>query len=175
MPVRQINNNLIFKEHQVSLTQSITDLISPAVTEAGFFLEEVQIASPGSHRIVTCVVDGQTPLNLDQVTVASRLISELLDSADFMGETPFTLEVTSPGVDRPLTQPRHWTKNLTRLIKVTLNDGTITTGRLTEFNEINATLVENIKGRLKEHTVVFADIKRAVVEIEFNRKDAIDE
>lgn len=159
----------------MSLTQSITDLISPAVTEAGFFLEEVQIASPGSHRIVTCVVDGQTPLNLDQVTVASRLISELLDSADFMGETPFTLEVTSPGVDRPLTQPRHWTKNLTRLIKVTLNDGTITTGRLTEFNEVNATLVENIKGRLKEHTVVFADIKRAVVEIEFNRKDASDE
>ena len=159
----------------MSLTQSITDLISPAVTEAGFFLEEVQIASPGSHRIVTCVVDGQTPLNLDQVTVASRLISELLDSADFMGETPFTLEVTSPGVDRPLTQPRHWTKNLTRLIKVTLSDGTITTGRLTEFNEVNATLVENIKGRLKEHTVVFADIKRAVVEIEFNRKDAIDE
>jgi ribosome maturation factor RimP len=159
----------------VSLTQSITELILPAVTEAGFFLEEVQIASPGSHRIVTCVVDGQTPLNLDQVTIASRLISELLDSADFMGETPFTLEVTSPGVDRPLTQPRHWTKNLTRLIKVTLSDGTITTGRLTEFNEVNATLVENIKGRLKEHTVVFADIKRAVVEIEFNRKDASDE
>ena len=159
----------------MSLTQSITDLISPAVTEAGFFLEEVQIASPGSHRIVTCVVDGQTPLNLDQVTVASRVISELLDTAEFMGETPFTLEVTSPGVDRPLTQPRHWRKNLTRLIKVTLSDGTITTGRLTEFNEANATFVENIKGRLKEHTVTFADIKRAVVEIEFNRKDAIDE
>ena len=159
----------------MSLTQSITDLISPAVTEAGFFLEEVQIASPGSHRIVTCVVDGQTPLNLDQVTVASRVISELLDTAEFMGETPFTLEVSSPGVDRPLTQPRHWAKNLTRLIKVTLSDGTITTGRLTEFNDANATLVENIKGRLKEHTVTFADIKRAVVEIEFNRKDAIDE
>ena len=159
----------------MSLTQSITDLISPAVTEAGFFLEEVQIASPGSHRIVTCVVDGQTPLNLDQVTVASRVISELLDTAEFMGETPFTLEVTSPGVDRPLTQPRHWTKNLTRLIKVTLSDGTITTGRLTEFNDVDATLVENIKGRLKEHTVTFADIKRAVVEIEFNRKDTIDE
>jgi ribosome maturation factor RimP len=159
----------------MSLTQSIADLISPAVTEAGFFLEEVLIASPGSHRIVTCVVDGPTPLNLDQVTVASRVISELLDSAEFMGETPFTLEVTSPGVDRPLTQPRHWTKNLTRLIKVTLSDGASITGRLTEFDEVNAKLVENIKGRIKEHTVAFADIKRAVVEIEFNRKDAIDE
>jgi ribosome maturation factor RimP len=159
----------------MSLTQTITDLISPAVTEAGFFLEEVLIASPGSHRIVTCVVDGPTPLNLDQVTVASRVISELLDTAEIMGETPFTLEVTSPGVDRPLTQPRHWTKNLTRLIKVTLSDGAVITGRLTEFDEVNAKLVENIKGRIKEHTVAFADIKRAVVEIEFNRKDATDE
>jgi len=159
----------------MSLTQSITDLISPAVTEAGFYLEEVQIASPGSHRIVTCVVDGPTALNLDQVTVVSRVISELLDSADVLGETPFTLEVTSPGVDRPLTEVRHWTKNLTRLIKTTLNDGSIITGRLTEFDETNATLVENIKGRIKNHTVAFSDIKRAVVEIEFNRKDAIDE
>jgi len=159
----------------VSLTQAITDLISPAVSEAGFFLEEVQTASPGSHRIVTCVVDGETPLNLDQVTVASRVISELLDTAEFMGDTPFTLEVTSPGVDRPLTQPRHWRKNLTRLIKVTLDDGTITIGRLTEFNETNATLVENIKGRIKEHTIALADIKRAVVEIEFNRKESADE
>jgi len=155
----------------VSLTQSITELIEPAVTEAGFFLEEVQNTSAGSHRIVTCIVDGQTPLNLDQVTVVSRLISELLDNASFMDETPFTLEVTSPGVDRPLTLPRHWTKNLTRLVKVTLQDGTVITGRLTEFNEATATLVENVKGRIKTHQVSFSDIKRAVVEIEFNRKE----
>lgn len=159
----------------MSLTQAITDLISPAVTEAGFYLEEVQIASPGSHRILTCVVDGLTPLNLDQVTVVSRIISDLLDSADVIGDTPFTLEVTSPGVDRPLTEVRHWTKNLTRLIKIALNDESVITGRLIEFDETSATLVENIKGRIKNHTVAFADIKRAVVEIEFNRKDAIDE
>lgn len=155
----------------MSLTQSITELIEPAVTEAGFFLEEVQNTSAGSHRIVTCIVDGQTPLNLDQVTVVSRLISDLLDSANFMDETPFTLEVTSPGVDRPLTLPRHWNKNLTRLVKVTLQDGSVTTGRLTEFNEATAILVENIKGRIKTHQVNFSDIKRAVVEIEFNRKE----
>jgi ribosome maturation factor RimP len=159
----------------VSLTQSITELIEPAVTEAGFFLEEVQNTSAGSHRIITCIVDGQTPLNLDQVTQVSRLISELLDTATFMDETPFTLEVTSPGVDRPLTLPRHWTKNLTRLVKVTLQDGAVTTGRLTEFNEVTATLVENIKGRIKTHQVNFSDLKRAVVEIEFNRKETTSE
>jgi ribosome maturation factor RimP len=155
----------------VSLAQSITELIEPAVIEAGFYLEEVQNTSAGSHRVITCIVDGQSPLNLDQVTVVSRLISELLDTASFMGDTPFTLEVTSPGVDRPLTLPRHWTKNLTRLIKATLQDGSVTTGRLTEFNDVTATLVENIKGRIKTHQVNFADIKRAVVEIEFNRKE----
>jgi ribosome maturation factor RimP len=95
----------------------------------------------------------------------------MLDTAAFMDETPFTLEVTSPGVDRPLTLPRHWTKNLTRLVKVTLQDGTVTIGRLTEFSESTATLVENIKGRIKTHQVNFTDIKRAVVEIEFNRKE----
>jgi ribosome maturation factor RimP len=155
----------------VSLTQSITQLIEPAVTQAGFYLEEVQLTSAGSHRIVTCIVDGKSPLNLDQVTVVSRLISDLLDTATFMDESPFTLEVTSPGVDRPLTLPRHWKKNLTRLVKVTFHDGSVTTGRLTEFNEVTASLVENIKGRIKTHSVNFADIKRAVVEIEFNRKD----
>jgi len=155
----------------VSLTQSITTLIEPAVTQAGYYLEEVQTTSAGNHRVVTCVIDGQIPLNLDQVTAVSRMISELLDTASFMDETPFTLEVTSPGVDRPLTKPRHWTKNLKRLVKVTLQDGSISTGRLTEFNEVTATLVENIKGRIKTHQINFADIKRAVVEIEFNRKE----
>lgn len=161
------------KDLQMSLAQSITQLIEPAVTKAGFYLEEVQNTSAGNHRIITCIVDGQSPLNLDQVTAVSRLISELLDTATFMEEAAFTLEVTSPGVDRPLTLPRHWTKNLTRLIKVTLLDGTVTIGRLTEFNEKEATLVENIKGRIKTHLINFADIKRAVVEIEFNRKEEL--
>ena len=161
------------KDLQMSLAQSITQLIEPAVTKAGFYLEEVQNTSAGNHRIITCIVDGQSPLNLDQVTAVSRLISELLDTATFMEEAAFTLEVTSPGVDRPLTLPRHWTKNLNRLIKVTLLDGTVTIGRLTEFNEKEATLVENIKGRIKTHLISFADIKRAVVEIEFNRKEEL--
>lgn len=161
------------KDLQMSLAQSITQLIEPAVTKAGFYLEEVQNTSAGNHRIITCIVDGQSPLNLDQVTAVSRLISELLDTAPFMDEAAFTLEVTSPGVDRPLTLPRHWTKNLNRLIKVALLDGTVTIGRLTEFNEKEATLVENIKGRIKTHLISFADIKRAVVEIEFNRKEEL--
>ena len=154
----------------MSLSDKITELVQPAVESAGFFLEDVHVVSPGNHRIVTCIVDGHTPLNLDQVTSVSRDISELLDAADFMDDTAFTLEVTSPGVDRPLTLGRHWKKNINRLVKVVKHDGSVINGRITSVEESHALLSEDIKGKLKEHTVVFADIKRATVEIEFNRK-----
>ncbi len=154
----------------MSLSEKITELVQPAVEGAGFFLEDVHVLSPGSHRIITCIVDGQTPLNLDQITSVSRSISELLDTADFMGETAFTLEVTSPGVDRPLTLPRHWQKNLKRLVKVVTLDGSVVSGRISTVEESHVVLIEDIKGKSKEHTVAFADVKRATVEIEFNRK-----
>jgi ribosome maturation factor RimP len=154
----------------MSLSEKITELVQPAVESAGFFLEDVHVVSPGKHRIITCVVDGHTPLNLDQVTSVSRDISELLDAADFMDETAFTLEVTSPGVDRPLTLARHWQKNLNRLVKVVKQDASSVNGRITTIKDSQVILIEDIKGKSKEHIVQFADVKRATVEIEFNRK-----
>lgn len=154
----------------MSLSDKITELVQPAVEQAGFFLEDVHVVSPGKHRIITCIVDGQTPLNLDQVTSVSRDISELLDSADFMDDTAFTLEVTSPGVDRPLTLPRHWQKNLNHLVKVVKIDGSVVNGRITTIEDANIVLLEDIKGKTKEHALSLNDVKRATVEIEFNRK-----
>ena len=155
----------------MALTDSIAELIEPAVTAQGFYLEEVQLVSPGKHRIVTCIVDGEISLNLDQVTAVSRAISELLDEAPIMGDTPFTLEVTSPGVDRPLTKPRHFAKNIDRLLKITKTDGVVVTGRITSNTESEVVLIVVSKKETTEVTVAISDIKRAVVEIEFNRKD----
>ena len=155
----------------MALTDSIAELIEPAVTAQGFYLEEVQLVSPGKHRIVTCIVDGEISLNLDQVTAVSRAISELLDEAPIMGDAPFTLEVTSPGVDRPLTKPRHFAKNVDRLLKVTKTDGEVVTGRITSNTESEVVLSVVSKKETTEVTVAISDIKRAVVEIEFNRKD----
>ena len=155
----------------MALKDQISERITPALHQAGYFLEDVNIVSPGQHRIVTVIVDGESGLNLDQVIVASKLVSELLDEAPFMGETPFTLEVTSPGIDRPLTLPRHFAKNVDRLLKVTKNDGLAVTGRIRSNTEIDVTLEVAEKKEVKEVTVALADIKRATVEIEFNRKD----
>ena len=155
----------------MALKDQISELVTPAVREQSFYLEDVHVATPGSHRIVTCIVDGDSALNLDQVTSVSRIISELLDEATFMGETPFTLEVTSPGVDRPLTAPRHFAKNVDRLLKVIKFDGSEVTGRILSNTDQDVTLTVTIKKETREEVIALADIKRAVVEIEFNRKD----
>jgi ribosome maturation factor RimP len=155
----------------MALKDQISVLVTPAVSDLGFYLEDVHVATPGNHRIVTCIVDGDISLNLDQVTSVSRVISELLDEAAFMGETPFTLEVTSPGVDRPLTQPRHFAKNVDRLLKIVKLDGSAVTGRILSNTDQDVTLTVTVKKETLEQTVALADIKRAVVEIEFNRKD----
>jgi ribosome maturation factor RimP len=156
----------------MAITDQIAQLVTPAVEAQGFFLEEVLLVSPGKHRIITCIVDGDTSLNMDQVTAVSRAISELLDEAPFMGEAAFTLEVTSPGVDRPLTKPRHFAKNVDRLLKVTRTDGEVVTGRITANTDADVTLLVTEKKESKETVIAFTDIKRATVEIEFNRKDS---
>ncbi len=154
----------------MSLQDSLTELLTPAVENAGFFLEQVLISNPGNHQILTCVIDGSNPLNLDEVTVVSRVISDILDETELITGA-FTLEVTSPGIDRPLTQRRHWEKNVSRLISMVMHDGSLLTGRLTELREVDAVFIENIKGRMKTHTIILADIKKAQVEVEFSRKD----
>ena len=155
----------------MALKDQISELLTPAVLEVGFYLEDIHVATPGSHLIVTCIVDGDSSLNLDQVTSVSRVISELLDVAPFMGDTPFTLEVTSPGVDRPLTLPRHFAKNHDRLLKVIRLDESEVLGRITSNTEDSVTLIVIDKKEKREEIISFAQIKRALVEIEFNRKD----
>ena len=155
----------------MALKDQISEHITPALHKAGYFLEDVNLVSPGQHRIVTVIVDGESALNLDQVTVASKLVSELLDEATFMGETPFTLEVTSPGIDRPLTLPRHFAKNVDRLLKVTKIDGVVITGRILANTDSDLTLSVTEKKDVKEVVISLGDVKRAQVEIEFNRKE----
>lgn len=150
----------------MAITDQIFELIAPAVSKAGYYLEDVQIATPGKSRIITVIVDSDRPLNLNQVTIASREISVFLDAATFLGDKPYTLEVTSPGIDRPLTKPRHWHKNVGRLVKIVKTDGITIAGRIKSSNEISA-VVEN-KG---EDTILFTEIKRAQIEVEF-KKDA---
>jgi len=105
--------------------------------------------------------------SLDEVTVVSKEVSAILDNYTQMGEMPFTLEVTTPGIDRPLTLGRHWKKNIGRLVKITPKTGEKYIGRIASVKD-NAVTIE-IKG--KESEISFAEISRAQIEVEFNRKE----
>jgi len=141
--------------------EEISAAITPALSDLGFYLEDITITSAGRRSMITVIVDGDTHLSLDQVTVATKAISEIVENIQSLGQAPFTLEVTSPGLDRPLTKPRHWRKNIDRLVKIVLLDGKEIKGRVKDATEISATVDEQV--------VKFSDIKRATLEIDFKQ------
>ena len=141
--------------------EEISAAITPALSDLGFYLEDITITSAGRRSMLTVIVDGDTHLSLDQVTVATKAISEIVENIQSLGQAPFTLEVTSPGLDRPLTKPRHWRKNIDRLVKIVLLDGKDVKGRVKDATDISATIDEQV--------IKFSDIKRATLEIEFKQ------
>jgi ribosome maturation factor RimP len=152
----------------MTLASNITELLNPAVTRAGFVLEDVTVTPVGKRRLISVVVDceNRNP-SLDEVTVVSKEVSAILDTYTQLGEMPFTLEVTTPGIDRPLTELRHWKKNVGRLVKITPHTGEKYVSRIKEVLA-REVILEN-KG--KEETLAFSDISRAQIEVEFNRKE----
>jgi len=146
----------------MSNKEQVAAAITPAIESLGFYLEDINITSAGKRSMLTVIVDGDSHLSLDQVTVATKAISEIVENLPTLGNNPFTLEVTSPGLDRPLTKPRHWRKNQDRLIKIVLNDGKEIKGRIKDSTETSVTVDEQI--------INFADIKRATLEIEFKKE-----
>jgi ribosome maturation factor RimP len=153
----------------MDIKEAIIVGLTPIVSEAGFFLEDVQVSSAGKRSVITCIVDGATDLTMDEVTSVSKDISAFLDQAPFLGDSPFNLEVTSPGVDRPLVLQRHWEKNLTRLARAVMVNGEVITGRIDAVHDESVCLV--IEGKVsKKVELPYVEIKRATVEIEFNRK-----
>jgi ribosome maturation factor RimP len=145
----------------MSNKEQVAAVITPAIESLGFYVEDISITSAGRRSMLTVIVDGDTHLSLDQVTVATKAISEIVENLPTLENNPFTLEVTSPGLDRPLTKPRHWRKNKDRLIKIVLNDGKEITGRIKDSTDDQVTV--------DEQKVAFVDIKRATLEIEFKQ------
>jgi ribosome maturation factor RimP len=140
------------------------ELVDP-LAAFGLDVEAVEITPAGKRRVLRVAVDKDGGVTLDDVADATREVSQVLDASDVMGEQPYTLEVTSRGVDRPLTLPRHWRRNADRLVKVTTRDGETVTGRILESGESSATL--DVSGERQE--IAYADITKALVQIEFKR------
>lgn len=163
----------------MSTTQNerLRDLLEPLVKERDLDLEEIVLTPAGRRRVLRVVVDADGGVGLDTCAELSRRVAEELDASDAMGDRPYVLEVTSPGADRPLTQPRHYRRAADRLVKVRLREGGEVVGRITAVDDAGVDLqVPGVKGRKPvTRRLEFGEIAGARVEIEFNRKVTKDE
>jgi ribosome maturation factor RimP len=164
----------------------LAGLVAPVVEAAGYDLEELVVTPAGRRSIVRVVVDRDAGVTLDDVAEVSRAVSAVLDEHDGgFGSTPYVLEVTSPGVDRPLTEPRHWRRNTGRLVTVAVGpagSAEQVTARVLEVDGDGVTLAVEAKGKPgakkrppTRRQVPWQQLGTGRVQVEFGRGRAGDD
>ena len=143
----------------------LAELIEPVVAASGLDLESVRMSVAGKRRLLRIVVDGDHGVSLDDAADVSREISAKLDEGNALGEVPYTLEVSSPGVDRPLTEPRHWRRAVGRLVKVKVTGEGTVEGRIIAADADGVTL-DLAKG---ERRFELGELGAGAIQIEFGR------
>ena len=138
---------------------TVRDEVAGPLAALGLDLEAVELSRSGTRRFLRIAVDADGGVPLDLITDATRVVSAALDDGTAMGEQPYTLEVTSRGLDRPLTEPRHWRRNVGRLVAVTLHDGPAVTGRVVGSDDTGVEVT--VKGQ--QRRLAYTDVARALV------------
>lgn len=171
------------EDESVSVKEQIRPAVEVPLRDLGLLVEDVAVTPAGKRRLVRIWIDRilddsgpdtttvTEPLTLDEVADATRAVGEALDETGAMGEQPYTLEVTSPGVDRPLTLPRHFRRNVSRLVTLTPTEGEAVTGRIVRAGGDGLTL--EVPATKKESAssaeFTYAAVSKAVVQVEFSR------
>lgn len=156
--------------------EDLARIVSPLARDHGCDLEEVRVSPAGNRSMVTVVVDADQPPVLDELAGLSREVSEAFDAAEVFGELAYVLEVTSPGVDRPLTLPRHWRRARGRLVKVRAAGRSIEArvGALVGDQDEPEGVMLVVSGAdgPTAHVLDLAEVSSAVVQVEFSAPDA---
>ncbi|TDV46400.1 ribosome maturation factor RimP [Actinophytocola oryzae] len=150
-------------------SERLEPVVAAAVARAGYELEQVHVQQAGRTQLVKVVVDGDDGIGLDEVADVSRLVSEALDSHDEFLAGAYTLEVTSPGLDRPLTRPRHWRRARLRKVSVRTPEDKFL-ARVGDADEEGVELL--VDGQLRR--MGYAEIDHAVIEVEFKEPSAAE-
>lgn len=166
----------------------LTARLAGPLQAAGLVLEEVTVTPAGKRRVVRVLVDRDlasldlaeddaasriAPLTLVEVADATRIIDAELDGDD--DGPAYTLEVSSPGIGRKLTEFRHFRRNVGRLVKVTTTTGQLT-GRLQSATptELVVLVAGTAKVPDRRETVPMDQVTRARVEVDFSGVDTAE-
>lgn len=151
--------------------KQVIELLDGEFARAGYEIEDVVIDAGARPPRITVIADGDEGLDLDAIAELSRSASELLDRLDTtQAASPYVLEVTSPGVDRPLTLEKHYRRARGRRVELTLSDGSQLTGRLGETRDGTVCVVvpEGSRGTYSVRELPLGGITKAVVQVEFS-------
>lgn len=148
--------------------QQVAELATPIASARGADVEFVTIRRAGRRTVVVVAVDADGGISLDDIAALTPELSAALDETDLMGEAPYTLEVSSPGVHRPLTLPRHWRRNVNRVVRVQRAEGGTVTGRVMHCDDDCVTLTVDGAALVLAYT----DVVKAVVQVEFGQGGA---
>ncbi len=148
--------------------EQVLELLDGEFARAGYEIEDVVVNASARPPRITVVADGDEGLSLDDIAALSQTASELLDALDGDETAAYVLEVTSRGVDRPLTEEKHFRRSRTRKVEVALADGSSVTGRIGHTGEGVVHLVIADRGKLSVRELKLADIAKAVVQVEFS-------
>jgi ribosome maturation factor RimP len=150
---------------------AIASVVTPVVEGLGLEVDRIETMRAGKRTLLRISLDGDGPQgrgpSLDEIAEATRAVSAALDASAASGNAPYTLEVSSRGVSRPLTEAKHYRRNIGRLVALTLAGGEKTTGRIVASSPDEVEI--DIDGASR--TVALSDISKAVVQVELNRPD----
>jgi ribosome maturation factor RimP len=146
--------------------EHLLETLRPVVEADGYDLEDVTVTSAGRRSLVRVSVDADGGIDLDDIAAVSRRVSDALDEEGAAFAGPFVLEVSSPGVDRPLTERRHWRRAVGRLVHVPVGESSVT-GRVRSVSDAGVTF--DVGGTERE--IAWADLGRGKVQVEFNRAE----
>ncbi|HST64058.1 MAG TPA: ribosome maturation factor RimP [Mycobacteriales bacterium] len=150
--------------------ERLATVLGPAIEAVGCDLEQVTVSPAGKRKVVRVVVDSDAGVTLDEVAAVSRAVTEVLDARDkeLFGDSPYVLEVTSPGVDRPLTEPRHWRRAVGRLVEVPIG-GVKVRARVAAADDEGVVLADEAGARTPHP---WAELGAGLVQVEFGRAEA---
>lgn len=154
--------------------EQVAALLEPVASALGMDLEGIRVTSAGRRRVLRIVLDADGGVSLDDIALVSRDLSTALDDSAVMGDQPYTLEVSSPGVDRPLTERRHWRRAIGRLVVAPLiaagngEERATVEGRITGASADGITLDVDGESRM----FGYSDLGPGKIKIEFAPIDA---
>lgn len=172
----------------MTTADQIRATIQSALAPLGLVVEDVSVSPAGKRRLVRVLVDNDIsdldaadttspvpPLSLDNIAAATRVVDDELEGSDVMGSLPYVLEVSSPGVGRPLTSRDHFRRQVGRLVEVVLADGAVT-GRLVDVGADAVTLEVPATKKVpaRTETIELDAVRRGTVQVEFSRPETED-